>query len=867
MKYRGDEEGLDLRKEYLKNQVLIKELSESLQKELNEMQKIEETSARLEKTINVQVADIRSIEKSNVSIKSKIEQKRLVNEPEKNQIKDLDGFVKASRSIFTANIFAGLENDSHKQEILQGRSGEVLLEIAKISEMVSALKANIFDLKRAEVELKDIKYVDKQRKVKELTAEIKIYEEKTVKVRYKNVLGREEICDFPMTDHLGNKIKFAQLLENACRYWDLVEYGNVLMDENLLVWPSSKNVIDELSDSSKQVWIMTREEAHYFKAVKSKEKSENNEKNEESPESLESSSRKYSLSDEIDDELSKKAEALLKDKEKIEKDILKTQTRNHNVLNLLIYGVFLVGFTWSLNQSNQVEKTYEVGNGISNPLFTTNFPVNSTSQTYFGGINLKQDLENFMMGPLATTLFSSTDYNGNPLTSTEQNYVKGLYKKIGPTRFLQKKSIMQECLNNFSSNLGRSGFVCFEDLSSANEYTQTLSISNFPSEYSSWLEYTRIYNPRTVTGLLNSYDLQGYIAYISANTSYVDALAQIDFIVTQWVDLQTRVLVIDSNFCNYNSDMCVSVNILFEFSAGGGVLPKSQVVSYRVNLTWTFDDKIRIAFDCVVAVIMLYFLSDFIKKVRAQGAKTAFLNFWNLLLLLMAAMLFSKHMAYIAYQEKSEIKYFREDSTEFIDYMSVAILYKMIANFTGVSSFIAYYYVMAFFQDSKSLQVIWGTLGQSAYRLLFFFFVFLLVFLGWMLLAYKGFGEYLYDYSNLGNTASTLLQMLLGNINFQEIYNVQPEFAGLFFFLFIFFDYFIMLNIFLAIINEAYDTIYKKAKSNDEEDEMILIIKTLLSGAKYSFINIPKKVILCKYCKKKKVKKVKILASESASEE
>ena len=173
MKYRGDEEGLDLRKEYLKNQVLIKELSESLQKELNEMQKIEETSARLEKTINVQVADIRSIEKSNVSIKSKIEQKRLVNEPEKNQIKDLDGFVKASRSIFTANIFAGLENDSHKQEILQGRSGEVLLEIAKISEKVSALKANIFDLKRAEVELKDIKYVDKQRKVKELTAEIK----------------------------------------------------------------------------------------------------------------------------------------------------------------------------------------------------------------------------------------------------------------------------------------------------------------------------------------------------------------------------------------------------------------------------------------------------------------------------------------------------------------------------------------------------------------------------------------------------------------------------------------------------------------------------------------------------------------------
>ena len=120
-----------------------------------------------------------------------------------------------------------------------------------------------------------------------------------------------------------------------------------------------------------------------------------------------------------------------------------------------------------------------------------------------------------------------------------------------------------------------------------------------------------------------------------------------------------------------------------------------------------------------------------------------------------------------------------------------------------------------------------------------------------MLLAYKGFGQYLYDYWNLGNTASTLLQMLLGNINFTEIYKVQPEFAGLFFFLFIFLNFFIMLNIFLAIINEAYDTVYKKIKSNDDVDEMILIMGILLNGAKYGFFSLPKKVIMCEFCKKK----------------
>ena len=139
------------------------------------MQKTEEISSRLEKNINNQMMEIRTIEKQNTSLKSKISQKKLVNEPEKNQIKDLTGFVKASKSIFTSKVFANLENDAKKQEILQGRSGEVLLEIAKISENVSLLKQNIFDLKRAELELKDRKTAEIDKKQKEIQIELKNY--------------------------------------------------------------------------------------------------------------------------------------------------------------------------------------------------------------------------------------------------------------------------------------------------------------------------------------------------------------------------------------------------------------------------------------------------------------------------------------------------------------------------------------------------------------------------------------------------------------------------------------------------------------------------------------------------------------------
>ena len=101
---------------------------------------------------------------------------------------------------------------------MQGRSGDVLIDIAKISENVIGLRNNIFDLKRAEIGLKDLKSAEKNKRLKEITTEIDIYNKNTVKVRYKNLFDKEETCDFPMTDHLGNKLKFENLLENACRY-------------------------------------------------------------------------------------------------------------------------------------------------------------------------------------------------------------------------------------------------------------------------------------------------------------------------------------------------------------------------------------------------------------------------------------------------------------------------------------------------------------------------------------------------------------------------------------------------------------------------------------------------------------------------
>lgn len=308
------------------------------------------------------------------------------------------------------------------------------------------------------------------------------------------------------------------------------------------------------------------------------------------------------------------------------------------------------------------------------------------------------------------------------------------------------------------------------------------------------------------------------------------------------------------NFCNNYADVCSSFDLIFEYTASGLVLCKSNIYLYRVDRNWKTVDLIRNIFEGLIGGIMVYFIIDLVLRVRKEGCKVVCLSFWTILRVLIIVMLIIKIMLILVYSNLYEVKNFDPDTDEFKDYESIAYYYSLINNFVGVIAFFAYFSILSFLQKSKSLKVIWGTLRTSMYKLIFFFFVFILVFIGWILLAYRGFGQYSSGYKDYGTTVSTLLQMLLGNIDFDDIYNIQPAFAAIFFILFIFLSFFVMLNIFLAIINESYDTYYKKIHSTDEKDEMMVIIGIIFRAVKQGICVYPWKLVTCNFHSSEKPK-------------
>ena len=72
------------------------------------------------------------------------------------------------------------------------------------------------------------------------------------------------------------------------------------------------------------------------------------------------------------------------------------------------------------------------------------------------------------------------------------------------------------------------------------------------------------------------------------------------------------------------------------------------------------------------------------------------------------------------------------------------------------------------------------------------------------------FGQESNSYIDFERSFTTLFLMILGEFDFEEMYEINPSFAYGFFMFYQFFIFLIMVNIFLAILNDAYIAVKEK---------------------------------------------------------
>lgn len=117
------------------------------------------------------------------------------------------------------------------------------------------------------------------------------------------------------------------------------------------------------------------------------------------------------------------------------------------------------------------------------------------------------------------------------------------------------------------------------------------------------------------------------------------------------------------------------------------------------------------------------------------------------------------------------------------------------------------------------------TLSRCAADVLGFAVMFFIVFLAYAQLGYLVFGTQVLDFSTFERSIYTLFRIILGDFDFESLETANRILGPIFFLTYVFFVFFVLLNMFIAIINDTYGEIKEELANSKSEIEIGAYLK------------------------------------------
>jgi hypothetical protein len=144
----------------------------------------------------------------------------------------------------------------------------------------------------------------------------------------------------------------------------------------------------------------------------------------------------------------------------------------------------------------------------------------------------------------------------------------------------------------------------------------------------------------------------------------------------------------------------------------------------------------------------------------------------------------------------------------------------MLDNIDAVNIYISWLKVVSFLYFFPAFRVVYDTLKSSFSKIGAFLVVFALIMFACAVSFQIAFGKYLSGYRNMTWSLLTLVQMALGQFNFDELNYVNPILGPLLFAVFMIMVVHILLNMFVAVIIDSFDEIRRLAESTEDSENI-----------------------------------------------
>jgi Ca2+-binding EF-hand superfamily protein len=328
-------------------------------------------------------------------------------------------------------------------------------------------------------------------------------------------------------------------------------------------------------------------------------------------------------------------------------------------------------------------------------------------------------------------------------------------------------------------------------------------------------------NGQSVWGLKATYGGGGYVKDLADNIKETKEIVQ-NLKSNLWLDRGTRAVFIDFTVYNGNVNLFSIVKLFFEYPATGGLTTYYSIRTLKLIRYVDAFDFIVLACECIFVLYLLYYYVEEMIEIYQHRLKY-FANFWNIMDIVVIA-LATMTIAFniMRHREVNRLfDIFMRDQTQFPNFETLSYFQTAFNNVTALGAFLSYVKLFKYLSFNKTMLQLQVTITNCAKDVLGFGIMFFIIFLAYTQWGYLLFGTQVKGFSDFTNSFYTLFNVIMGSMDtYDEMVEANRGIGPLFFLSYVFFVFFVLINMFVAIITDSYSEV--KVELDQKEDELNL---------------------------------------------
>ncbi|XP_031360996.2 polycystin-2-like protein 1 [Lonchura striata] len=483
---------------------------------------------------------------------------------------------------------------------------------------------------------------------------------------------------------------------------------------------------------------------------------------------------------------------------------------------LLVYVMFLVDIcllTYGMTSSNAYYYTK-----VMSELF---LQTSTDGRISFQSIGSMADFWVYAQGPLLDNLYWTKWYNNESLAAhSTQSYIYYENLLLGVPRMRQLKVKNNSCVVHDDFKEEISG--CYDVYSEDKEERVSFGLINGTAwRYHSEEEL----GGSSHWGRLTSYSGGGY--YIDFKMTREESAEALQVLKEKlWLDRGTRVVFIDFSVYNANINLFCVLRLVVEFPATGGAVPSWQIRTVKLIRYVSAWDFFIVACEIVFCVFIFYYVVEEALELRIHKFQY-FASIWNILdvvVILLSIVAIGFHI-FRTTEVNRLLGELLEHPNTYADFEFLAFWQTQYNNMNAVNLFFAWIKIFKYISFNKTMTQLSSTLARCAKDILGFAIMFFIVFFAYAQLGYLLFGTQVENFSTFVKCIFTQFRIILGDFDYNSIDNANRVLGPIYFVTYVFFVFFVLLNMFLAIINDTYSEVKEELSSQKDELQLSDILK------------------------------------------